>query len=332
MRRNLFLFVGIAAAALAFAKVSNSTLLTDFGKAINDAKSVQTEYTFQTIGKSSDPYSVILQKPNMFRIETPSQLVVGDGKQVTTYDKEEKTYYKQPQGDVDVKSLFRPEELHVWAGFFDPKAYDAVKSKDLGDRTVKGGTLSEVEASYDARERKVITYMLNPQDKVARQAQIELDKLDPNNKVTMVLSTKSLALNGDVPKDSFTFNPPADSREMTLEEMNSAKWYYDLDQAKAAAAKSGKKIFIDFYATWCGPCKRLEADCFGTEQFKKFGSKLVFCRIDVDDQASVASAFGITAMPTQDITDKDGAVLAQTIGYANADEFFKFLSGAVGAP
>ena len=69
-----------------------------------------------------------------------------------------------------------------------------------------------------------------------------------------------------------------------------------------------------------------------TEEFKKFGKKLVFCRIDVDAQQSVASHYGITAMPTQDITDKDGNMIAQTIGYANPEEFFKFLTGAVGAP
>ena len=74
----------------------------------------------------------------------------------------------------------------------------------------------------------------------------------------------------------------------------------------------------------------LERECFNTEQFKKFGKKLVFCRIDVDEQSSVAATYGITAMPTQDILDKTGAVVKQTIGYGNPQMFFDFLTSVVG--
>ena len=331
MRKPILFLVGTTVAALAVAQVSTSTLLSSFGKAINDAKSVQSDYTFQTIhAGGADEYSVTLKKPNMVRVETPNQLVVADGKEITTYDKTEKTYFKKPETASDLKQIFAPEELHLWAGFFDANAYKPFRSKDMGNRTVKGGTLAAVEAAYDAQDRKVVTYLLNPDDKVARKAQIDLDKKDPSRSVSMVIDTKSLTLNGEVSKDAFVFTPPADSREMTLEEMNSTKWYYDLDEAKKVAAATNKKIFVDFYATWCGPCKRLEHDCFSTEEFKKFGTKLVFCRIDVDDQKSVAEAYGITAMPTQDILAKDGTVLNQTIGYANPETFFSFLRGATG--
>ena len=153
----------------------------------------------------------------------------------------------------------------------------------------------------------------------------------------MVVDTKSLDLNVNVPDSTFVFQPPADARETSLatrRSMPKPKWYYDLDEAKKAAQASGKMIFVDFFATWCGPCKMLERDCFSTDTFKKFGSKLVFCRIDVDDQKSVATQYGITRIPTQDILDKNGAVVKQTIGYATPepDEFFKFLASAVGNP
>jgi len=330
MRKPILFFAGTAVAAIALAQVSTSSLLTSFSKAINDAKSVQSNYTVQTINAGgAESYSVTLKKPNLARIETPTQVVVADGKDITTYDKAEKTYFKKPETDAEMKTIFATEELNLWAGFYDLNAYKAVKSKDLGNKAVKGGILSAVEAAYDAHDRKVVTYYLNQDDKIARKANIELNR-GMNDPVSMVVDTKSLVVNSDVPKDAFVFDPPADSREMTLEEMNSTKWYYDLDEAKKVAAATNKKIFVDFYATWCGPCKRLEHDCFGTEEFKKFGSKLVFCRIDVDDQQSVAQQYGITAMPTQDILDKSGAVVAQTIGYGDPAAFFNFLRGATG--
>jgi thiol-disulfide isomerase/thioredoxin len=332
MQKPILFLAGSALAAIALAQSGSSTLLDSFGKAINDAKTVTSTYTFQTIHSgAADSYSITLKKPNLLRLESPTKLYVADGKEIVTYDKEEKTYFRQPERLLDLKGILAPEEFHLFAGFFDSNAYKAFRSKDLGTKNVKGGAMSAVEAAYDPQDRKVVTYLLNPEDKVARKAQIDLDKKDTSRSVSMVLDTKSLNLNGDVPNSVFSFVPPADSREMTLAEMNAAKWYYDLDEAKKVAAATGKKIFVDFYATWCGPCKRLEHDCFSTEQFKKFGKKLVFCRIDVDDQKSVAEAYSITAMPTQDILDKDGNLVKQTVGYANPEMFFEFLTSVVGS-
>jgi thiol:disulfide interchange protein DsbD len=333
MRKPILFFAGSAVAALAIAQVSPSSLLTSFGKAINDAKTVSSDFTFQTLTKGGpEAFAITLKKPNLVRIETPTQTIVADGKEITTYDKSEKTYFKQTETPAELKTIFAPEELHVFAGFFDPNAYKAFRSKDLGAKSVKGGVMSAVEATYDPQDRKVVTYLLNQDDKLARKAQIELDKKDPEKKVSMVFDTKSLTVNGAVPDSAFVFEPPADSRELTLAEINAGKWYYDLDEAKKAAQKSNKMIFVDFFATWCGPCKMLERECFSTEEFKKYSSKLVFCRIDVDAQPSVSQAYGITAMPTQDIMDKTGAVVKQMVGYGGKEMFFNFLSGVVGTP
>ncbi len=333
MRRPILFIAGTALVAIAVAQSGTSALLASFGKAMSEAKTVSSNYTFQTISKGgADPYTVTLKKPNMVRIETPTQTVVADGKEITTYDKGDKTYFKQAQTPALIKSLFAPEELHLFAGFFDASAYKAVRSKDLGAKAVKGGTMNAVEAAYDAQDRKVVTYLLSPDDKLARKAQIELDKKDPEHKVSMVFDTKSMTVNGDIPDSTFAFQPPADSRELSLAEINAGKWYYDLDEAKKVAKASGRMIFVDFFATWCGPCKMLERECFGTDEFKKFGKKLVFCRIDVDDQKSVAEAYGITAMPTQDVMDKDGNVVKQIVGYGGPEMFFNFLTGAVGNP
>ena len=93
MRKPILFFTGLTFAALAFGQIGTSTLLTSFGKAINDAKAVTSNYTFQTISKGGkEDYSITLKKPNMVRIETPKQILVADGKELTTYDKAENTF------------------------------------------------------------------------------------------------------------------------------------------------------------------------------------------------------------------------------------------------
>jgi len=58
---------------------------------------------------------------------------------------------------------------------------------------------------------------------------------------------------------------------------------------------SDKLVVVDFYATWCGPCKRISP--FLEEQSDKF-LNVNFLKVDVDEQEAVAKEEEITAMPT----------------------------------
>ncbi|CAG77665.1 YALI0F01496p [Yarrowia lipolytica CLIB122] len=61
------------------------------------------------------------------------------------------------------------------------------------------------------------------------------------------------------------------------------------------AIKSDKLTVIDFYATWCGPCKMI-APTF--DKFSETFTDAQFYRCDVDEASAVAQEVGVTAMPT----------------------------------
>ncbi|KAG5363854.1 Thioredoxin-2 [Yarrowia sp. B02] len=61
------------------------------------------------------------------------------------------------------------------------------------------------------------------------------------------------------------------------------------------AIKSDKLTVIDFYATWCGPCKMI-APTF--DKFSDSFTEAQFFRCDVDEASAVAQEVGVTAMPT----------------------------------
>lgn len=76
---------------------------------------------------------------------------------------------------------------------------------------------------------------------------------------------------------------------------------------------NGDKVAaIDFWATWCGPCKMI------SPLFEKFASEapsdqIAFYKVDVDEQEQISQEVGITAMPTF-VFFKNGQKITQTVG------------------
>ncbi|KAJ1552188.1 Cytoplasmic thioredoxin isoenzyme 2 [Cladochytrium tenue] len=61
------------------------------------------------------------------------------------------------------------------------------------------------------------------------------------------------------------------------------------------AVKSGKLVVVDYFATWCGPCKMV------APKFSQLADKYpdaVFLKLDVDEFPEIAEQAGVTAMPT----------------------------------
>ena len=56
-----------------------------------------------------------------------------------------------------------------------------------------------------------------------------------------------------------------------------------------------KPVVIDFFATWCGPCKRI-APAF--EELSKNFQSVTFLKVDVDESEEIASKYNVESLPT----------------------------------
>ena len=82
-----------------------------------------------------------------------------------------------------------------------------------------------------------------------------------------------------------------------------------------------EKAVVDFYATWCGPCKM-----FGPI-FEEVGEQenINFVKIDVDKNPEIAREYGVMTIPTIISFDK-GKEVKRHIGFMSKEEFIKFIN------
>ena len=90
---------------------------------------------------------------------------------------------------------------------------------------------------------------------------------------------------------------------LTKAEFLQKVWNYEAD-SQAWKYEGTKPAIVDFFATWCGPCKALSPVL--EELAKEYGDRLVIYKVDVDQERELAGAFGIRSVPTLLFIPADG--------------------------
>jgi thioredoxin-related protein len=96
------------------------------------------------------------------------------------------------------------------------------------------------------------------------------------------------------------------------------------DQALAKAKSENKKIFIDVFTTWCGPCKNIDRNVFQTKEIgDRMNPDYVSIKVDAENSPdrSRVVAYGIPGYPTMLILDGDGKELYRIIGSRTVEGF-----------
>ena len=79
---------------------------------------------------------------------------------------------------------------------------------------------------------------------------------------------------------------------------------------EAEVLKSDKKVLLDFWATWCGPCQMMMPTI---HEIAEERTDIKVGKVNVDEQPELAAAFQILSIPALYVV-KDGKVVNQTMG------------------
>lgn len=75
-------------------------------------------------------------------------------------------------------------------------------------------------------------------------------------------------------------------------------------------AQNGKTVLVDFWATWCGPCRMIAPVL---EEVAKERPDITVCKVDVDEERELALEYNVSSIPTL-LVFRDGKVVNQSIG------------------
>ena len=84
-----------------------------------------------------------------------------------------------------------------------------------------------------------------------------------------------------------------------------------------------KPVLIDFFATWCGPCRMVSPI---VDEIAEEHDEFKICKVDVDQEPELAQTFGVVSIPTL-VVIKDGKVAGQSVGAKPKEDILEMLRG-----
>lgn len=105
------------------------------------------------------------------------------------------------------------------------------------------------------------------------------------------------------------------------EEMTMSILHITKDNFEAEVLRADKPVLLDFWATWCGPCRMIAPTL---EQIAEEHPEYIIGKIDVDQEMDLTRQFGITSIPALFVM-KDGQIAAQAVGAMPKEKILELL-------
>lgn len=107
---------------------------------------------------------------------------------------------------------------------------------------------------------------------------------------------------------------PTPAKKTAAPKATKITWEPSLDAALAKAKASQKPIMIDFFATWCGPCKLLDQKIYPAPEVIAEAQNFVCVKVDVDKHTDIAQKYNAFSLPSLVFLNASGTEIHRQAG------------------
>lgn len=302
--------VVLATAALLQANAGPG-LIAKHTTSLSNAQSMTVEFTVERLPAAPENYRLVYSKPNQLRIEYPGGMMMTDGSTLWEYTKKTNEYLEGPGDLASMAAKVKSNEYTAWAAFFFPDQLKGVKDATAGKPiSMKGSPVTPVNFTFDSTKGTTATFYIDEKMGVAKAASVKTPRGET------LVKASSIELSDKAAETSlFAFSPPAGSKKVEIVAGDLTKWYENLEEGLKVAKATRRLAFVDFTATWCGPCQMYIKEVFPTPEFLAKAKDFVFISIDIDQQKGLAQKYGVSSIPDLRFMDGDGNIVHKTVGY-----------------
>lgn len=194
----------------AYAFVADS-MVDKHVSALQKAQSFTATLSVTKVGGSTEEHSLSFSKPDKFRWETPSSIVVSDGKTTYTYDKAGKLYTKSSADAPSTLKALGADAVWAWSPFFDAKFAEQVASTEKGSSR-KLRNVPVTDLGLVRKDKRAFSLALDDALGVARGSRFSNEV--NGAQIETIVIVKELALGEAALDDAlFAWAPPADAKD-----------------------------------------------------------------------------------------------------------------------
>lgn len=110
-----------------------------------------------------------------------------------------------------------------------------------------------------------------------------------------------------------------------ISQLMNANWLTNFEEAKKVSLATNKFMIVDFWASWCGPCKKMDYNSWSDASVNAILENYIQVKINIDLDRELANKYGINSIPNMFVMDGNGMVVHSFSGYQSACELKKEL-------